>query len=156
MAHGLCHELRLELLTSEQVQTYVAQRLGVNTAPAELAALLYRRTAGNALFVVQLLDHLLQQGWLVEVDGQWHLRDGVAAVAKEIPEGLRALLLRQVEGLDARTQQVLDAASVCGSQFAATEVAAMLPCPEEEVEAICDTFNPAWRLHCGAGVPDLA
>ena len=60
----------------------MAQRLGVNTYTCRAAALLYRRTAGNALFVVQLLDHLLQQGWLVEVDGQWHLRDGVAAVAK--------------------------------------------------------------------------
>jgi hypothetical protein len=32
------------------------------------------------------------------------LRDGVAAVAREVPEGLRALLLKQVEGLDACTQ----------------------------------------------------
>ena len=37
---------------------------------------------------------------------------------------------------------MLDAASVCGSQFAATEVAAMLPCPEEEVEAHPRTNSP--------------
>jgi predicted ATPase len=141
MAHGACHELRLELLTAEQVQTYVAQRLGVSTAPADLMAMLYRRTDGNALFVVQLLDHLLQRGLLVEADGQWRLRDDAAVVAREIPEGLRALLLKQVEGLDARTQQVLDAASVCGSQFAAAEVAAMLQWPVEHVESRCDTLT---------------
>jgi predicted ATPase len=141
MAHGLCHELRLELLTAEQVQTYVAKRLGVSTAPADLVAMLYRRTDGNALFVVQLLDHLLQRGFLLETDGQWRLRDGVDVVAREVPEGLRALLLKQVEGLDAGTQQVLDAASVCGSQFAAAEVAAMLQCPVEDVEAMCDTLT---------------
>jgi hypothetical protein len=37
------------------------------------------------------------------------LRDGVVAVAREVPEDLRALLLKKVERLDARTQQVLDA-----------------------------------------------
>jgi len=30
--------------------------------------MMYRRTDGNALFVVHLLDHLLQQGALVEGD----------------------------------------------------------------------------------------
>jgi predicted ATPase len=66
VAHQLCHVLRLELLTEEQVQRYVAQRLGAVPASAELEELLYRRTDGNALFVVQLFDHLLQQGFLVE------------------------------------------------------------------------------------------
>ena len=112
VAHRLCQELRLELLTGVQVQEYVAQRLGTSPVTAALGGMLYQRTDGNALFVVQLLDHLLQQGWLVEAGGQWHLRDGVAAGAGEIPEGLRALLLKQIEGLGAPAQQVLDAASV--------------------------------------------
>ncbi len=141
VAHRLGQELRLELLTAEQVQRYVAQRLGVSSASADLEALLYRRTDGNALFVVHLLDHLLQQGWLVEADGQWRLRDGVAAVEREVPDGLRALLLKQVEGLDAAAQQVLDAASVSGLHFTTAEVAAILQCPVEEVEAICDTLT---------------
>jgi DNA-binding winged helix-turn-helix (wHTH) protein/predicted ATPase len=141
VAHGLCQELRLELLTEEQVQRYVAQRLGARAVPAELEALLYRRTDGNALFVVQLLDHLLQQGVLVEANGQWRLRDGVAAVAREIPESLRALLLKQVEGLEARPQQVLEAASVSGSRFTPAEVAAMVQGPVAEVEAICDELT---------------
>ena len=114
VAHRLCQELRLELLTEAQVQAYVAQRLGASPATAELGAMLYRRTDGNALFAVHLLDHLLQQGWLVDADGQWRLRDGGDAVEREVPAGLRALLLKQVEGLGAPAQQVLDAASVSG------------------------------------------
>jgi predicted ATPase len=71
VAHQLGQELRLELLTEAQVQQYVAQRLGIREAPAALSALLYRRTDGNALFVVQLLNHLLEQGFLMESEGQW-------------------------------------------------------------------------------------
>ena len=141
VAHRLCQELRLELLTEAQVQEYVAQRLGASPVTAELGGMLYQRTDGNALFVVQLLDHLLQQGWLVEAGGQWHLRDGVAAGESEIPEGLRALLLKQIEGLGAPAQQVLDAASVEGSHFTTAAVAAMLQWPVEDVEAICDELT---------------
>ena len=60
------------------MQAYVAQRLGASPATAELGAMLYRRTDGNALFIVHMLDHLLQQGLLVEADGQWRLRHVVA------------------------------------------------------------------------------
>lgn len=139
VAHRLCQELRLEILTRTQVQEYVAQRLG--SAVAELGAMLYQRTDGNALFVVHLLDHLLQQGWLVEADGQWRLRTGGAAVENAIPESLRALLLKQVEGLDAPTQQVLDAASLGSGHFTTAAVAAALQHPIEEVEVICDALT---------------
>jgi predicted ATPase len=138
VAHRVGQELRLELLTDAQVQAYVARRLGASPATAALGVMIYRRTDGNALFTVHLLDHLLQQGWLVEADGQWRLRDGVGAVERVVPAGLRALLLKQVEGLSAPVQQVLDAASVSGLHFTAAEVAAMLQRPVEDVEALCD------------------
>jgi predicted ATPase len=141
VAHQLGQELRLELLTEAQVQTYVTQRLGTSPASTEMGALLYRRTDGNALFVVQLFDHLLHQGFLVEAAGQWRLRDGVAAVEREVPEGLRALLLKQVETLGDAAQQVLDAASVSGLHFTPAEVAAMLQGAVEDVEALCDALT---------------
>ena len=101
LAHQLCQELPLELLTEEQVQAYVAQRLGARPASPELGTMLYRRTEGNALFTVHLLNHLLQQGSFIDTDGQWRLRDDINAVNREVPEGLRALLLKQVENLGA-------------------------------------------------------
>ena len=119
MAHRLCQVLQLELFTEEQVQAYVAQRLGASPATAELGAMLHRRTDGNALFTVHMLDHLLQQGLLVEADGQWRLRHGSDTIAQAVPEGLRALLLKQLEGLGAAAQQVLEAASVGGLYFTA-------------------------------------
>jgi predicted ATPase len=141
MAHRLCQELPLELLTQEQVQAYVTQRLGSRSATSELGAMIYRRTEGNALFTVHLLDHLLQQGWLVDAEGQWRLRDGVEAVNREVPEGLRALLLKQMENLDVPAQQVLAAASVSGMRFTTAEVAAVLQRGVEKVEAICDALT---------------
>ena len=140
VAHRLCQELPLELLTSEQIEDYVAARLGPGSATTALGTLLYQRTDGNALFVVHLFDHLLEQGWLVDADGQWRLHDGAAGVAQAVPDGLRALLLKQVEALSGPAQQVLEAASVSGRAFTTAAVAAALQHPVEEVEALCDAL----------------
>jgi predicted ATPase len=61
----------------------------------------------------------------------------MAAVAKAVPAGVRALLVQQVEACSAAEQQVLESASVSGVHFTAAEVAASLACPVEEVEACC-------------------
>jgi predicted ATPase len=65
----------------------------------------------------------------------------MAAVEREVPEGLRALLLKQVEGLGAAAQQVLEAASVSGLHFTPAEVAAMVQGAVADVEALCDSLT---------------
>ena len=58
---GLCDELALELLGPEEVAAYVAARLD-GEATAALAARLYHQSEGNALFMVNVLEHLVEQG----------------------------------------------------------------------------------------------
>ena len=61
--------LRLELLTAAEVEAYVAQRLGVTPVTAHLGVLIHRRTDGNALFMVHVLDYLLEHGLLLQAGG---------------------------------------------------------------------------------------
>jgi hypothetical protein len=44
-----------------------------------LTACVYQRTDGNALFMVNLVEHLVQQGRVVRQTGQWTLRKGSGA-----------------------------------------------------------------------------
>jgi predicted ATPase len=140
-AHQLCRELRLELLNEQEVRMYVAQRLGSHVPSTNLADVMYRRTEGNAFFTVQMLSHLLQQGLVIETSRRWWLRGGLAAVKRHVPEGLRTLMIKQLEALDATDQLVLEAASVGGVHFVAAEVAAGLLYPVEKVETICDRLT---------------
>ena len=128
-------ELRLEFLPAAEVAAYVAGRLGGPVA-APLAAFIYARTDGNALFMVNLVEHLVQQGRVVRREGQWTLRDATAAGS--LPEELRQLLLRRIEALPPVARQVLEAASVGGETFAAATVAAGVQCPVADVEAVCE------------------
>jgi predicted ATPase len=130
-------ELRLDLLPAEDIAAYVAGRLG-GAVTAALAAFVHERTEGNALFMVHIVEHLLQQGLIIGHEGQWTLLDGVEAKLESIPEEVRQMLLRRIEELPPATRQVLEAASVAGQEFAVAAVAAGAQRPVEEVEAVCE------------------
>lgn len=128
---GQSDELRLGFLPAEDVTAYAAGRLGGAVSPA-LALLLHERTDGNALFMVNLVEHLVQQRLVVWQEGQWTLRSGAEGVG--LPEGLRQLLLRRIEALPVATRRLLETASVVGEAFAAAAVAAAAQCHVEDVE----------------------
>jgi DNA-binding winged helix-turn-helix (wHTH) protein/predicted ATPase len=138
VAHRLCQEVRLELLTAAEVEAYVVQRLGASPVTAHLGAMIHRRTDGNALFMVHVLDYLLEHGLLLQTAGQWRLRDDVHTLDGILPDSLQALIGRQLEAVAPAAQQCLAVASVAGVQFTAAEVAAGLQQPLEEVEGLCD------------------
>ena len=144
MAQELCGrgqavELRLELLPVEAVAAYLAGRLGGPVA-GSLAAFIHARTEGHALFLVNIVEHLVQQGLVVRHAGAWTLRAGGEVQVASLPEEMRQLLLRRIEALPPAVRQVLEAASVVGEAFEVAVVAASLDCPVEEVEARCDAL----------------
>ena len=84
---GQAVERPLELLAAEAVTAYVTARLGGPVA-APLAAFIFERTEGNALFLVNIVEHLVQQGWVVRQEGGWTLRAGREAQVASLPEGV--------------------------------------------------------------------
>ena len=106
---------------------------------AELAALLYHQTEGNALFLVNLLEHLVEQGVVKQEGAQWTLRSSCAW--SSLPEAPQLLITKRFERLEREAQHVLEVASVAGDVFAAATVAAGLDVPVAEVEALCATLG---------------
>ena len=123
LAHEQCEELELGLLSRNDVADYLARRLGAPFAP-ELSSLVHRRTEGNALFMVHLVDYLLSEELLT------NQRDGFQIQAEQaariVPENLRQLIEKQLERLSEPQRQVLEVASVVGAEFAVTSVAGAL------------------------------
>src|SRR5215510_13019055 len=136
---GQAVDLRLEFLSAADVAAYVVGRLGGPVA-APLTAYVYTRTDGNALFMVTIVEHLVQQGLVVRQAGQWTLREGTAAPVGRLPAGLQALLLRRIEALAPEARRVLEAASVVGEEWAVAAVAAGAQGSEEAVEAQCEAI----------------
>jgi predicted ATPase len=135
--HRQCAELPLQLLSAADVAQYLALRLGSGVCPAALALALHRRTDGHPLFLVTVVDTLVQQGLLREGGGALAGVSGVATVEAMVPESLQQMIAQQLARLTAEQQRVLDAASVAGFVFSAAAVAAGVEAPLEAVEEQC-------------------
>lgn len=137
-AHGQCQELPLRLLSVEEVEMYLAARFAIAPPLLQAAArLIYRRSEGNPLFVLNIIEFLLAQKILLHTDGQWTWRTEGGEAPLGIPERLRQLIEKQFEQLTPKEQQVLEAASVVGVKFSAVAVATALGKDLVQVERIC-------------------
>jgi DNA-binding winged helix-turn-helix (wHTH) protein/predicted ATPase len=149
--HGQGTELALSYLPEAGVATYLQQRFGTQHLPGALARVLHQRTAGNPLFLVAVVDALVQRGILQEGPNGWDLVGDLEAVAVEVPANVRQFVEQQFEQLAATERTLLEAASVAGVEFTAAAVAAGLEQAVEAVEAECDAlvrrgqFVQAWE-----------
>jgi predicted ATPase/DNA-binding winged helix-turn-helix (wHTH) protein len=138
--HGHCQELALELLTEMEVTAYLRTRLagGVGRVPLQhLARLIHQHTDGNPLFMVSVVNDLMERGALVEHAGQWDLRVAPEALAVLTPANIRHMIEQQLERLSPEDQRMLEAASVAGVEFSAATVATATGRRPKTVEEQC-------------------
>ena len=79
--HGQCAELPLAYLTEAGVAAYLAARYAGRPLPEGLARLIQRRTGGNPLFMVSVVDAMVRQGLLQEGAQASTVLEGLEAVA---------------------------------------------------------------------------
>ena len=137
--HGHSAELPLALLNPEAVGDYLAARFAAEPQlpPRELARLIHRRTEGNPLFMVNIVDDLVGHERISQSDGQWVLPGGLEEMELEVPKNLRQTIEKRVERLSPEEQRILETASVAGAEFTAAAVAAGLGQETVAVEEAC-------------------
>ncbi|HKA53306.1 MAG TPA: AAA family ATPase, partial [Candidatus Binatia bacterium] len=136
-AHNRCEELQIAPLSEPSVGEYLTRRFSRSVAASPLPGLIYRRTEGNPLFVVNVADDLLQQGIVREEAGLWQVHGDQLSITESVPDTLRQAIGRQVERLPLAAQQLLEVASIVGVEFSAAAVAAGLQAAVEEVDRQC-------------------
>jgi predicted ATPase len=113
---GLPHVEVMDLAGLDQAAT---EELGTAVAgavlDAESARWLYQRTAGNALFVGEIMRTLRESGGLEQSGDGVRIDRGTAR--KGVPLSLRALLGARIDALPAAQRGALEAASVIGMTF---------------------------------------
>ncbi len=135
--HGQCVELALDYLSEADVAAYLGQRFEDPRLAADLARVLHRRTNGNPLFLISVVDELVRQQVVIEGPDRWEVRAGVETITAMVPANLRALIELQLAHLGSEAQTLLEAASVAGVECTAAVVAAALECADEMVEVKC-------------------
>ncbi len=154
LSHRQCLELPLEPLDEATIDVLLALCSGGAQPPGELTEWLARRTSGNPLFLMALIQ------WLVETDklelgsGQCRLRADLEALATLVPDGLRQLIEKQIELLSEEERDLIEAASAAGGEFAAASVAAALGRKEIEVEEQCERLARSGTVLRASGLAE--
>jgi predicted ATPase len=126
--HQQCEELRLKLLNERDVGAYIRLRFADEDPARSLeqaAPMIHQRTEGNPLFMINVVDYLVEQGSLL----------GANKIAP--PRTITQMIEGNLDRQKPEEQTVLEAASVVGAEFSAAAVAAALQQEIDEVEACC-------------------
>jgi predicted ATPase len=103
-------------------------KLFTGIAPSdELVAALYRRTEGNPLFLIELLQ------WLASQDAGLDERTSLDVRDARIPEGVRHVIGRRLDALSPECQRALQHAAVVGREFSLAVLAPMCGLSSEQV-----------------------
>ncbi|HUP41179.1 MAG TPA: AAA family ATPase [Vicinamibacterales bacterium] len=136
LARGQLEELPVSLLTSDEVREYVLSILHDAPIPAELPALVFRKTEGNPLFMADLVRYLQKA------------RPPVAKAddVLDVPDSLRALIDRTLRGLQPEARQLASIAAVEGHEFNSATLARVSDTPAADVEDILKRLDEVHAL----------
>jgi DNA-binding winged helix-turn-helix (wHTH) protein/predicted ATPase len=154
--HGQCREMAVTLLSEAAVREYLTLRCpstsrstlsggqhwgkaSASRSLPDLAHTIYQRTDGNPLFMINVVDYLLERGAPRTFGDARAARspDALTAVDVDTPPSIVEMVERNLERLNPDEQAVLEAASVAGAKFPAAAVAVALDLPIHEIEACC-------------------
>ena len=152
--HNLSHEVSLERLEEIDVAKYIGDKFVDADFPRGFAGLIYRRSGGNALFMVTILQDIAKKGLIAQIDGKWTLAAPIETVAQSVPETLDQLIDAQFQQLSAVEQRVLRSASVAGERFSAMAVSTAAEIDPRETEDVCEGLVAKLQFIKCSGIKD--
>jgi len=141
---GLCSEIQLDFLNREEVARYISQEFHNNRFPSEFAGMIYAKTEGSPLFMVDLVRYLHDQEIIAEVNREWVLTREMSSVEAEFPESVRSMIQRKIDQLGEEDRRLLVAASVQGYNFDSSVVSRASGVEAAEVE---ERLEDLQRVH---------
>ena len=136
--HKLCDELPLEYLSLGAVGEFLALKFPGHQFSPRLAAMIHRRTEGNPLFIVNVVDYLVDAEIIAQVDCTWKLRGDLDEVELGVPENIRNMIEKHIDRLTPEEQRILEGASVAGMECSAVAISAGLAEDIIRIEEVCD------------------
>ena len=149
---GRCEVIPLPLLGSDELERYLELRFGTSSFIRGLAPILHARTAGNALFVGNLVDSWIDRNLIRRSeDGIWSLGAELRELERDVPDTLQHLIENQISQLHPEQQQILEVASVIGRSFQVALIASTLPAADDDVERECERLVRESSIVRGTG-----
>ena len=112
------HHLRLETLSTQQIESLVCQRLEVKQLPARVAKLIHEKAAGHPFFSEELAYALRDAGLIQIVSGECLVTPQAGALrGMDFPNTIQGVITSRIDRLSPQHQLTLKVASVIGRTF---------------------------------------
>src|SRR5262249_47367502 len=115
----------LEPLDETDAARLLDQLLGQAELPESLRERILQAADGNPLFVEETLSMLIDDGLLVREEDRWAASADLSAI--DVPPTIQALLAARLDLLDPGDREVLEHASIEGTEFSLAAVRELLP-----------------------------
>ena len=155
LVHDLCSEVALERLDESDVAKYLNIEFGDADFPAEFANLVYRRSGGNALFMVASLQDMVEKELIQQADARWSLMAPLEKIAVSVPETLDQLIELQFQQLNEVEQCILKAASVAGEIFPVWAITTAVELNSGRIEEVCEKLSEKHQFIRAAGIHEM-
>lgn len=119
---GIVQDVEIRRLGADATEALVVEIMGNQAGLEDLAELVYRRTEGNAFFVLEMLRALVERGDLFRYNGHWERRK---VRDMEVPKSIRSVIGQRLSRLSVDAQEMLRAASVLGHTFTFSDISAV-------------------------------
>ena len=111
----LFEELELNRLDRESCQKMVSAFFDNMDTQIEFMDKIYHESEGNPLFLIEVLQMLVGEGYITEEDGSWNLSKPMDKI--DLPSKVYDVIERRLDRLKKEQRDLLDWASVVGEEF---------------------------------------
>lgn len=155
LLHELCQEVALERLEAPDVAQYLALEFPDAHFPPDFSALIYQQSAGNALFMVAIVQDILKKGLIVQESGSWKLTQPLQDIQPGVPDTLQQMLEIQFDQLSSAQQNLLKIASAAGERFSVSMITPALDIDSGQIEDRCEELAEKQQFLNSAGIHEL-
>jgi predicted ATPase/DNA-binding winged helix-turn-helix (wHTH) protein len=155
LAKRQCEEVQLDYLGEKAIAQYLSLRFPSNRFPEELSTLIHKRTEGNPLFMVNVVDYLVAEKLIDQAQEEWGLLEAIENVDVGVPDSIKGMIEKQLDHLHEDEHRILQTASAVGSEFSTVAVAAALGREQTAVDSRCDELVRQHRFIQDLGIQDF-
>lgn len=131
----LYERVLLRGLPLDEVRAFI-EAVGGQETPGEFAELIFRETEGNPFFVAEILRHLVETGAIRHEGDSWV--GTPESVAENLPEGVREVIGRRLDGLSSDCNAALTVAAAMPGGFTVDVVGTVAELDEDTMLDVLD------------------
>lgn len=132
---GISRDLRLNFLTEEDIERYLALQFPSHRLTREFVRVIHQRTEGNPLFMSDMLRYLRDRRIIQqELGGVWTLMQSIEDLQREMPDSIRGMIQLKIDRFNDDERKLAIAAAVQGVEFDSAVLAKVLTLDPIDVE----------------------